>query len=171
MDVDSFGIIYIVDTQNNSIRKGVPGFICPANISVTALAGQNTIPVTYSAPTAIPGMTVTCTPPSGADFSEGTTIVTCTAVSQTNSVTCTFTVTVIVPPTITIQPESIDVTAGQTLGLSVLASGSSPLFYAWLFEGVTIPGATNSSLVISNAQSVNEGVYQAMITNNGGSVD
>jgi hypothetical protein len=133
MDMDSLGLIYIADTSNNSIRKGVPGFACPTNMMITAPAGQNTIPVTYATPTAPPGTRVTCSPPSGAIFSEGTTVVTCSAISFTNSVTCTFTVTVVVLPSITVQPESIDVTAGQTLSLSVLASGSAPPFLCLAF--------------------------------------
>ena len=38
---------------------------------------------------------------------------------------------------------------------TVLAAGSPTLTYRWLFNGVSILGATNSTLGISNAQPIN----------------
>ncbi|MDB6109333.1 MAG: hypothetical protein JWR69_1083, partial [Pedosphaera sp.] len=78
-------------------------------------------------------------------------------------------VTVLVPPAITNQSPSTHVLAGQTINLSVAASGSGPLGYKWLFENSIIAGATSSNLLINNAQQVNEGVYQAVVSNAVGS--
>ena len=79
-------------------------------------------------------------------------------------------VTVLMPPTITSQSMSTNVFAGSAFSLSVAASGSPTLTYRWTFENSTISGATGSTLTVSNAQSVNEGTYRAIIANSVGSV-
>lgn len=79
-----------------------PALTCPAN--VTAAAGGSdgcalTAVVNYAAPAVAdncPGVgAVTCVPPSGSTFNEGTTTVTCSATDAAgNTGTCAFTVTV-----------------------------------------------------------------------------
>lgn len=75
---------------------------CPANVSVTASAGQCSPVVNYSVPTVIdncPGSNVSCVPPSGSTFPLGVTSVLCTAVDAKGvQATCGFTVTVIGTP-------------------------------------------------------------------------
>lgn len=77
-------------------------------------------------------------------------------------------VTVLVAPTITGQPQSTNVFAGQSFSLSATATGSIPLNCQWSFEGVNLAGATNSTLAVSNAQAANEGVFRAVICNGAG---
>jgi hypothetical protein len=79
-------------------------------------------------------------------------------------------VTVLVPPSITAQPQGTSVYAGQPFSLSVAASGSSPLRCQWNFEGLNIAGATNFSLSVANAQAANEGLYTSVIANGAGAV-
>lgn len=79
-------------------------------------------------------------------------------------------VTVLVPPSITSQSANTNVAAGKTFSLFVNAAGSSPFTYKWLFENTLISGATNSILTVSNAQSINEGIYRAVVANSIGSV-
>ena len=74
-------------------------------------------------------------------------------------------VVVLLPVVITSQPQSTNVYAGQSFSLSVSATGTLPITNRWTFEGITIAGATNSTLVVSNAQAVNEGVYRAVVQN------
>jgi parallel beta-helix repeat protein len=144
--------------------------ICPSNIVVSAPPGQNTAVVTYPKPEATRAVTVTSAPASGSVFPAGTNVVTCTASSGTNAVSCTFTVTVLVWPTITVQPQDTYLLAGQTLDLLVLAGGSAPLAYSWLFQGARIAGATNSTLTITNVQADRQGAYQAVVANSPGSI-
>jgi hypothetical protein len=47
---------------------------------------------------------------------------------------------------------------------SVLAFSTSPLGYQWRYNGVDIPGATASTLVISNVQVANDGEYTCAVT-------
>ena len=79
-------------------------------------------------------------------------------------------VNVLIPPPIVTQPVGTNIAAGQSFSLSVTPAGSAPFGYRWLFENSIIADATASILTINNAQSVNEGIYRAVITNSVGSV-
>jgi large repetitive protein len=83
-----------------------PTIICPPNITVPNTPGECGAIVNYGDPNVFdncPGVTSSCTPPSGSFFPVGTTPVTCTATDASgNTAECTFNVTVIdlEPPTI-----------------------------------------------------------------------
>lgn len=142
---------------------------CQSNIVVGAPVGQTGIVVNFPPATGTSVATITSSPPSGTFFPIGTNVVTSTASYGTNSASCTFTIAVIMPPSVTNQPANVNVAAGQIINLSVGAAGSGPLNFVWIFEGSTITGATNSILTITNAQSVNEGIYRALVSNSAGS--
>jgi hypothetical protein len=57
------------------------------------------------------------------------------------------------------------VSLGATVRFSSGASGTAPLEYQWLFNGLPLPGATNRSLTITNVQLVHEGAYAMRVTN------
>jgi len=81
------------------------------------------------------------------------------------------TLTVLVPPAITAQPQSRTNLAGSTATFSVTATGSAPLAYQWFFQGSTaLPGATNATLVLTNVLTNNAGAYQVRVTNSAGLV-
>jgi endonuclease/exonuclease/phosphatase family metal-dependent hydrolase len=79
--------------------------------------------------------------------------------------------TVINPPQITVQPQGQTVLLGASATFNVTATGQSPLAYQWRKEGVPIPGGTTNSLVISSAQTTNQGNYDVVITNIFGSTN
>jgi hypothetical protein len=143
---------------------------CPANIVVAAAPGQNSAVVNYPAPTGATVATITSSPASGSVFPGGTNIVTCTATYGSNSVNCSFTITVLIPPNINNSPTSTNVSAGQSFSLAVTPGGTAPFTYRWIFENSTIIGATGSTLTVSNAQAINEGIYRAVVANSAGSV-
>jgi CSLREA domain-containing protein len=100
-----------------------PAISCPANLTKPVGSGCNAV-VTY-APTVgdnCPGMTASCSPPSGSTFAVGTTTVTCTATDASgNTASCSFTVTVVNnPPTARAGPD-------QTVdeGVAVMLDGSA----------------------------------------------
>ncbi len=70
-----------------------------------------------------------------------------------------------VPPTITTQPQSKTVAAGQNVTFTVAASGTPPLSYQWQFNGMAIPGATSASLTVNNVQAANAGSYAVVVSN------
>jgi hypothetical protein len=141
---------------------------CPSKVVVTTPSGLNSAIVNFPAPFASPGATVTNFPASGSVFLEGTNTVTSTATYGTNVLQCSFTVTVLVPPSISSQPQGVVVSAGESTNLNVIAQGSSPLHYQWMFENAPIAGATNSTLQLTNIQA--NTYYQVLITNAAGSV-
>lgn len=69
-----------------------------------------------------------------------------------------------VAPVITQQPASLSVTQGQSASFTVGASGS-PLNYYWRKNGLSIPGATNSSLTFSNVVFANSGNCTCLVSN------
>jgi uncharacterized protein YpmS len=80
------------------------------------------------------------------------------------------TLTVIVPPGITTQPQSQAVARGQNVSFSVVANGSAPFSYHWNLDGAAVSGATNASLSLTNVQTTQAGSYKVVVTNMAGSV-
>jgi outer membrane protein assembly factor BamB len=86
------------------------------------------------------------------------------------------TLTVIVPPAITGQPQSRTNIAGTTAAFSVTATGTAPLSYQWLKNGVnlasggSVSGATSASLTLANVQPMDAANYQVVVANAAGSV-
>lgn len=72
-------------------------------------------------------------------------------------------------PVILGQPRSQTVLPGSSPVLRLLVAGDSPLGYRWQFNGTPIPGATNSSLLLSNTQPSHAGSYSVVVTNSSGS--
>jgi hypothetical protein len=76
-----------------------------------------------------------------------------------------------VAPTITTQPASRTVTAGQTATFSVTASGTAPLSYQWRKNGVAISGATAASYTTPPTTSADSGAqFTVVVSNSAGSV-
>jgi len=71
------------------------------------------------------------------------------------------------PITILQQPLSQAVTTGQTVLLSVSASGDSGLRIQWRFNNEAIAGATNATLVLTNTQPQMSGEYVAVLWSGG----
>jgi hypothetical protein len=73
------------------------------------------------------------------------------------------------PPIITSHPTNRAVFAFSDVTLSVTATGDAPLRYQWTFEGDSLPGQTNSSLVLSRVTPAQEGTYRVLVLNASGS--
>lgn len=73
-------------------------------------------------------------------------------------------------PLITTQPNSQVVKSGLTAIFRVAAEGAGPLRCQWRFNGVDLPGATSTNLVLTNITPVLAGAYTAWLTDNIGSV-
>jgi N-acetylneuraminic acid mutarotase len=76
-----------------------------------------------------------------------------------------------VAPTITAQPQSVVVNAGQPATFTVSASGTSPLSYQWTLGGEVISGANSATYTIA-ATTVQQsgGAYAVVVSNTGGSI-
>lgn len=63
---------------------------------------------------------------------------------------------------ITAQPQSAQASTGSTVSLSVSAIPSG-VAYQWTFNGTNIPGAVQSSLILTNVQAAQAGSYQVAV--------
>ncbi len=63
------------------------------------------------------------------------------------------------------QPTNQTLRVGNTAKLSVTATGMRPLSYQWYFDGTNLPGATNGTIILTNVQLANSGVYSVTIAN------
>jgi hypothetical protein len=111
---------------------------------------------------------VTATADSGSTFAV---VVTNTSGTAT-SATATLTVNPApVEPTITTQPASQTVTAGQTATFTVVAAGTAPLGYQWRRNGVNIAGASSASYttaVTTTADGLSR--FRVVVSNTAGTV-
>jgi len=75
-----------------------------------------------------------------------------------------------VAPSITSQPGSQTVTAGQTATFTVSATGTAPLSYQWRKNGANISGATSSSYTTPATTTADSGsTFSVVVTNSAGS--
>jgi alpha-tubulin suppressor-like RCC1 family protein len=69
-------------------------------------------------------------------------------------------------PVIIHPPIGLTTYVGRDVTLHGDAAGAQPLSYQWLLNGTNLPGATDTSLIISNVQLANAGSYQLFVSNN-----
>src|SRR2546428_1317852 len=101
----------------------------------------------------------------------GTTTITATAGSGASASTTLTVNPAPVAPTITTQPASQTVTAGQTATFAVTAIGTAPLNYQWQKAGAPISGATQASYITPPTTSEDNGAqFTVVVSNTAGSV-
>src|SRR5690606_25118651 len=67
-------------------------------------------------------------------------------------------------------PLSLTVNQGSNATFSIVASGTSPVFYQWKFVSTNLPGATLSSFTRTNVQPNHAGNYFVIVSNVAGTV-
>ena len=71
-----------------------------------------------------------------------------------------------IPPVIAAQPKPLGLFEGRNAFFSVLASGDTPLSYQWRRNGLSIPGATTTSLARNNVTIAGDaGDYDVVVVN------
>ena len=78
--------------------------------------------------------------------------------------------TVLVAPSLQVQPASQSVVQGQAASFSTAVTGTAPLSYQWIFKGSPLKGATTSALALTNVQPSDAGSYALVVTNIAGSI-
>ncbi len=73
-------------------------------------------------------------------------------------------------PTITSQPQSLDLYFGDTASFTVGATGTEPLFYQWFFNGVMLSNANAPTFTLTNVAASSLGVYLVQVSNSAGSI-
>lgn len=95
----------------------------------------------------------------------------CIVTNVTGSVSSSAaTLTVVVPPTITAQPQPMSVQIGGQINFTVTAIGTAPFEYLWRKNGAPIAGAVSSVLAITNAQTSDAADYSVQVSNLAGAV-
>jgi len=87
--------------------------------------------------------------------------------------------TVFIPATILVQPQSVSIRVppdpaapvnNRNVAFSVVAESTTSITYQWRKNGVMIPGATGTSLTISNVVVEDGGVYSVLVSDAAGTV-
>jgi hypothetical protein len=76
--------------------------------------------------------------------------------------------TVLDPPSISVQPTNQIVPQGSNVTITVSAAGSA-LSFQWMWDGAAIEDATNAVLSLFDIQATNQGYYSVLISNGVGS--
>lgn len=127
--------------------------------------------------TPIPGATTVTLTVNSVTYSQNGFTYSLVANNVVGSVTNSATLTVLVPPTITIQPTSLTVTNTQAASFTVTATGAPNPTYQWFANGSPISSAsnataTNANLMIASATPANSGTsYYVQISNSGGTTN
>jgi hypothetical protein len=72
--------------------------------------------------------------------------------------------TVLVPPLLTSQPLSHTVSVGGNVTLRVSADGTGPFTYQWRRNGEILTGATGQTLMLTNLQPQDAGLYDVIVS-------
>jgi hypothetical protein len=153
---DGFGNVYVADLGNNTIRKVDPtGFVT----TVAGLAGSSENIDGLSNNARFDGPGDVCVSESGIVY----------VADSLNS-----TIRRIIPgvdsiPSFAPQPANQSVNVGAWVAITAGVEGTAPFTYQWYENGTAIPGATDPSYVIQNAQVSNSGAYSVVVTNLDGS--
>jgi hypothetical protein len=78
--------------------------------------------------------------------------------------------TVLDPPSIATQPQSLTVSNGTMASLQIVAFGIPPPTYQWRLNGTPLAGANAATFVINSAQATNAGDYTVVVSNSVSSV-
>jgi hypothetical protein len=159
-----YAVSISIQPQNSTISSG-----STANFSVTA---SGTSPLTYQwyfNSSAISGATLSSLSiPSATSANAGNYQVDLNnPYGPLDSSVATLTVTGGGSPTITAQPQSVVEFIGQTANFNVSATGG-PLTYQWYLNGISLAGATLSTLTLASAPYADVGSYNVVVANSSG---
>ncbi|MEO6036466.1 MAG: immunoglobulin domain-containing protein, partial [Verrucomicrobiota bacterium] len=74
-------------------------------------------------------------------------------------------------PVISNAPPDLTVSAGSTATFNILAGGAPPLNFQWRVNGTNIPGATNSTFILSAVDTGQQGIYTVVVGNSSGAIE
>jgi len=91
-------------------------------------------------------------------------------ISNSVNVLTSSVVNLTIAPVITLQPVSTTNVLGGTASFNLTAVGIPPVTYQWRRINTVIPGATNSTLTLTNLVATNAASYRAVVASGGTSV-
>lgn len=188
--VDASGNIFIADSGNHTIRKGVVATAPTVaiqtqpksqfvNVGATVLftvAASSTPAPSYQWKrnnvniAGATNATYTLNSAAFADEASYTAVATSGSVSVTSSaaVLQVYPATVVIPPILfLVQPQEQSVTVGQSATFLVEVTGSATPSYQWQKNQTNIAGATNAIFTIASAQTSDAGDYRVVVSAGG----
>lgn len=156
--VDGAGNVYVADAGNQTVRELTP---MGTDWVVTTIAGW----AGNDGSSDGSGIGARFCYPAGMTMSAGNLVL---ADSGNNTIRSGSEITDN-PPRISGQPQGQAVDAGSPVTFNVSATGGT-LYYQWLFDGATIPGATGASYTLGAAGIADAGSYSVLVTSPTGSV-
>jgi hypothetical protein len=144
----------------------------PAGGAQVTLSSSNTSVATVPSSVTVAAGAITATFTVSTGAVSGSTGVTISASYGGASKTASLTlIPAVVAPSITTQPASQTVTAGQTATFAVAATGTAPLKYQWRRSGTAIAGATSPAYTTPPTTTGDNGVqFTVVVSNSAGSV-
>jgi sugar lactone lactonase YvrE len=152
--VDATGNLYVVDTDNHTLRQITP---LGAVSTPAGLAGSSGVADGVGSLARFDFPTGVAVDGAGDVY-----------IADTNNETVRVAFTP-VAPVITQQPQSQTVNAGGSVQFSVIATGRPAVTYQWYLGSTAINGATSSTYSLSDAQLANAGGYSVVVANSAGS--
>ena len=170
----SFGSLAVQTSASQTVKISNTGN-ATLSVSQVTVSGTGFSMSGLSAPVSIPAgsstnFTVTFQPTTTGSAS-GSVSISSNAANSPLSIPLSGTGTAApVAPSITSQPVSQTITAGQTATFSVAATGTAPLSYQWKKNGSSISGATGTTYTTpATTTSDNGSTFTVVVTNSAGS--
>ncbi|MSU21549.1 MAG: hypothetical protein EXS30_09160 [Pedosphaera sp.] len=145
--------------------------VMPGNNATFEVAATGTAPLTYAwmkNGSPVSGATANTFTISNVTFSDAASY-TVEVRNSAGSVTSAAALLTI-GPSITVQPQSVTVSAGGSATFGVTATGSAPLSYQWYRNSSALGGQVNTTFSLSNVQSADTGSIYVKVSNAAGSV-
>ena len=168
--VTSAAATLTVDTAPTITLQPMSQTVVSPATATFSVSAKGTSPLSYqwfANGAAIVGATSNSYTTAATSSSNNGTLYTVVVSNVAGSVTSSAaTLTVDSAPTITVQPMSQTVLAGQTASFSVMATGTAPLRYQWFSDGTAISGATASTYTTPATASSNNGTFYTVTVSN-----
>ncbi|MSU59830.1 MAG: choice-of-anchor D domain-containing protein [Pedosphaera sp.] len=115
-------------------------------------------------------LTIIVTPLADGDITDQITVASPTVDTNPADNSDTLVVAALSPPYIITPPVSQTVNEGATVLFNVMAGGTAPLRYQWVFDDVVeLTGETNATLTLTNVVPEQGGTYTVFVSNDAGS--
>ncbi len=160
-----------IDARNGGVFAAVANIPYLAGTSYHFILDVNAVAHTYNAYVMIGSVQTTI----GSNFAFRTEQATTSSLNNLGAVDTVGNISVCnaalsVPPSITSQPVSKAVIAGNTASFTVVAAGTAPLTFQWKRNGVAISGATSSAYTTpAETTADNNAQFTATVSNTAGS--
>ena len=169
----SFDAVLALNMEPSITAQPASATICEGAAASFSVAASGTAPLTYQwrkNAVNIGGATsssYSIASASAADTASYDVVVTNGCGSATSAAAV---LTVNVPVSFTVQPQSQSACPGSNAVFDVTPSGTSPFSFQWQKDGTPISGAVSSSLVVASVASGDAGAYSVIVSNACGSM-